>query len=622
MRGKLTLGGALCALLAFGCNSNGSSGGAGGTGSGGSGGAGEIEGLVSIVVSPAALEVIVDGSAPTDVSYAATGTFDDASTRDVTDEVSFGLLDSSLGNFDANVLTPTTVKGGATVVRAQAGSIVGTADIVLKLQRTRNDPSSPDLPNDPSAVFDAANEDPSLNPALLYPNDGVLVPPNLRLLEFHIDPADDNGLFELSFQNEVTDVKVYFTCHTPVGGGCIYTPDPEVWGWLSQTNRGGDPVEFIARGTDANGTTVGASETFKASFAFDDVAGAIYYWTTSGGTAIMRYDFGSNDQTIAEMFLGTEETGGTCVGCHALSRDGTKMVAEAGGQNDGRLLLLDVATTTPMVPFGSTPKSIFESWNPDGSQFVGVYADNGATDYNLLLFDGDTGASLGSIDTGSTVADPADHPDWSPDGNRIAFTRMGIKGTNQRMFKGSIEMVTYDGAAWSESEVIVPNESGKNRYYPSFSPDGSLLIFNESQCNGGNETGSECNADADETATLWIVPAAPGNTPVRLDNANAPGVADQDQTSLTNSFPKWSPFVFRRGKEQGERLEWLTFSSRRNYGLRSPSGGDMLIWMVAVEPDKALAGEDPSAAAFAIPYQDLDTSNHIAQWTEKIIVVQ
>ena len=616
MRGKLTLGGALCALLAFGCNSNGSSGGTG------SGGAGEIEGLVSIVVSPAALEVIVDGSAPTDVSYAATGTFDDASTRDVTDEVSFGLLDSSLGNFDANVLTPTTVKGGATVVRAQAGSIVGTADIVLKLQRTRNDPSSPDLPNDPSAVFDAANEDPSLNPALLYPNDGVLVPPNLRLLEFHIDPADDNGLFELSFQNEVTDVKVYFTCHTPVGGGCIYTPDPEVWGWLSQTNRGGDPVEFIARGTDANGTTVGASETFKASFAFDDVAGAIYYWTTSGGTAIMRYDFGSNDQTIAEMFLGTEETGGTCVGCHALSRDGTKMVAEAGGQNDGRLLLLDVATTTPMVPFGSTPKSIFESWNPDGSQFVGVYADNGATDYNLLLFDGDTGASLGSIDTGSTVADPADHPDWSPDGNRIAFTRMGIKGTNQRMFKGSIEMVTYDGAAWSESEVIVPNESGKNRYYPSFSPDGSLLIFNESQCNGGNETGSECNADADETATLWIVPAAPGNTPVRLDNANAPGVADQVQTSLTNSFPKWSPFVFRRGKEQGERLEWLTFSSRRNYGLRSPSGGDMLIWMVAVEPDKALAGEDPSAAAFAIPYQDLDTSNHIAQWTEKIIVVQ
>ena len=182
-------------------------------------------------------------------------------------------------------------------------------------------------------------------------------------------------------------------------------------------------------------------------------------------------------------------------------------------------------------------------------------------------------------------------------------------------------MVTYDGADWSGSAVIVPNESGKNRYYPSFSPDGSLLIFNESQCNSG-ETGSECDADADPTSSLWIVPAAPGNTPVRLDNANAPGVADQGQTDLTNSFPKWSPFVFRRNQEQGARLEWLTFSSRRKYGLRSPNGGDMLIWMVAVEPDKALAGEDPSSAAFAIPYQDLDTSNHIAQWTERIIVVK
>jgi hypothetical protein len=48
----------------------------------------------------------------------------------------------------------------------------------------------------------------------------------------------------------------------------------------------------------------------------------------------------------------------------------------------------------------------------------------------------------------------------------------------------------------------------------------------------------------------------------------------------------------------------------------------MLIWMVAVEPDKALAGEDPSSPAFAIPYQDLGTSNHIAQWTERIIVVE
>lgn len=609
------------ASLTLGCNgSDGVFGGAGGDG--GTGGAGPIEGLVAIEVTPATLELVVDGSLPTPIVYSAMGSFDDGTMRDVTGAVSFSLVDRSLGSFNADLFVPTTAKGGTTMVRAQAGSVVGTGSVLLKLQRTQNDPSSTDLPADPSVVFDGAQVDPGFDPLLVYPNDGVLVPPNLRQLEFHVDPVDDQGMFELRFENAVTDLTVYFTCHTPMNGGCIYTPDGEMWSWLSQTNRGGDPVEVTVRATNGAGTMVGASEMLQASFSSDDVSGAFYYWTTSGGTAIMRYDFGSQEQVQAENFMGTEHTGGTCVGCHALSRDGTKMVAEAGGQNDGRLLILDVGTSTPTVPFGSSPKSIFESWSPDGSQFVGVYADSGATNYNLLLFDGDTGESLGTIDTGSTVVDPANHPDWSPDGNRIAFTRMGIKGTNQRMFKGSIEMVTRQGVGWSEASEIVPNESGKNRYYPSFSPDGDLLIYNESRCNGANETGPECNADMDPTAKLWIVRAEPGSTPVALDAANAPGVADDGEVDLTNSFPKWSPFVFNRDTAQTSRLEWLTFSSTRNYGLRSPPGDGTLIWMVAVEPDKALAGEDPSSAAFAIPYQDLDTSNHIAQWTERIIVVQ
>ncbi|MGB5812074.1 MAG: hypothetical protein WBG86_16180 [Polyangiales bacterium] len=611
----------LGALVGFGCG-GGQAGSGGSGGVGGAGGAGPIEGLVSIEVGPGDLELVVDGSMPVPVGYSAMGTFDDGSVRDITGDVRFSLDDRSLGSFNLNQLLPTTAKGGTTNVRASAGSIMGTASLLLKLQRTQNDPSSTDLPTDPSVVFDGAQVDPGMNPSLVYPNAGVLVPPNLRQLEFHVEPVDDQGVFELHFQNRVTDLTVYFTCHLPMNGGCIYTPDGEAWAWLSQSNRGGDPIELTVRATNGAGTMVGTSENLRFSFSLDDLSGAFYYWTTSGGTAIMRYDFGSQEQTEAEKFMGTEHTGGACVGCHSLSRDGTKMVAEAGGQNDGRLLILDVATSTPMVPFGSPPKSIFESWNPDGSQFVGVYADSGATDYNLLLFDGDTGASLGTIDTNSTEADPANHPDWSPDGSRIAFTRMGIKGTNQRMFKGSIEMVTRDEDGWSEATVVVPNESGKNRYYPSFSPDGDLLIFNESRCNGDSETGGECNADMDRTARLWIVRAEPGSTPVALDAANQPGVADGDENDLTNSFPKWSPFVFSRDRAQASRLEWLTFSSTRNYGLRSPPGNGTLIWMVAVEPDKALAGQDPSSAAFAIPYQDLDTSNHIAQWTERIIVVQ
>jgi hypothetical protein len=94
---------------------------------------------------------------------------------------------------------------------------------------------------------------------------------------------------------------------------------------------------------------------------------------------------------------------------------------------------------------------------------------------------------------------------------------------------------------------------------------------------------------------------------------------------LASSFPKWSPFLFHRTNQAGSRLEWITFSSTRKYGLRDPPPGGTelntgtLIWMAAVDPDRVAMGEDPSFPAFALPFQDLTTSNHIAQWTTAVI---
>jgi hypothetical protein len=94
-------------------------------------------------------------------------------------------------------------------------------------------------------------------------------------------------------------------------------------------------------------------------------------------------------------------------------------------------------------------------------------------------------------------------------------------------------------------------------------------------------------------------------------------VADNGQTALTSSFPKWNPFIGHKTREGG-RIAWMTFSSTRKYGLRSPPGSGTLIWMVAIDLD-APAGTDPSFAAFALPFQDITTSNHIAQWTTQVV---
>jgi Tol biopolymer transport system component len=582
----------------------------------------DLTGLESIRVEPADQTLVISGDTPAESSYRAIGVFEGGAERDITAEVGFALADPLLGSFSGPDFTSQTERGGLTTVRAFAGSIMGAASLTLKIEKRRSDPGSTGLPADPGDLFDGP-ADANRAPSLVYPNDGVLVPPNLRKLELHFYPGTDNTVFALSFQNEVTDVVLYAECTEPLADGCIYTPDLTLWRWLADTNRGGSPLTWSVLGTDGQGTAVGTSGQSTISFSFDDIDGGLYYWTTSEGTAIMRFDFGAADQEVPEQFIDTTMTDGSCVGCHALSRDGAKMVTASNGSNGANVLLLDVENRTPIVPYDSTPQSAFSAWSPDGSRYVGVYGGNGAIGYDLNLFDGDDGSYLESIDVGGTTTTPANHPDWAPSADRIVYMKVGERtgatSLAQHVYDGAIEMVTGSGGTWSAPEVIIPAAADKNHYYPTFAPDGELIVFNQSTCGGSRS--NLCDSYEDPSARLWLTAAEAGATPVELTAANAPGVADEGETELKSSFPKWSPFIFKRTGETGSRLMWVTFSSTRRYGLREPPGSNgTLIWMAAVDPD-ALGAGDPSAPSFALPFQDLTTSNHTAQWTTEVVGV-
>jgi hypothetical protein len=41
--------------------------------------------------------------------------------------------------------------------------------------------------------------------------------------------------------------------------------------------------------------------------------------------------------------------------------------------------------------------------------------------------------------------------------------------------------------------------------------------------------------------------------------------------------------------------------------------------MFALDADRVKTGEDGSYPGFFLPFQDLKTSNHMAQWTERIV---
>lgn len=593
--------------------------------------AGTPSGLVSLEIMPSPVTFDIAPGAQLMQQVTVLGHFDGRPDRDVTADVTLSFDRADIVTLSGTTLRTTGVSGGSGTLTARLGTVTGTAPVTVRLTATHEDPMAT-LPDDPAGPFDGP-ADAGRNPSLVYPNDDVLLPANLRKLEVHFTPGSGNTLFAIGFHSPRLDLEVYTRCVTPLNGGCIYALDETVWRYMASSNRG-ESVQVRVRGTDDAGTGVGTSSDIDVAFAPDDVSGGIYYWTTFTGddddTAIMRYDFASED-SAATLFIDQDEANGQCIGCHTLSREGGRMVVASDGSYNANLLLYDVGNQAPYVPFNSTSPSAFSSFSLDSDRFVGVFSDEdqaGFVSYDLNIFSATTGVLEQTIDVGGTEQEPTTHPDWSPDGSRIVYVRGLLRDPSGNPDDASIAylrrtvmyMVTNTGGMWGAPVALSTRETHQANYYPTFSPTGDLIVFNHSACpGGGSEEG--CNMYDDPTAQLVMMRPEAGAAHVPMTRASAPGVADTLPV-VQSTFPKWAPFTDRRrsGPNEG-RLQWVTFSSNRNMGLRTPPANATWIWMAAVDPDTGLAGMDPSFPAFLLPFQDLATDNHTAQWAEQIIIL-
>ena len=463
----------------------------------------------------------------------------------------------------------------------------------------------PGAPADAPMLF-SGDEDPSRAPEIVYPSDGVLVPPNLNELEFHFRPGRGNDLFEFHFQGAAADLHVYVGCE-PLADGCAYVPDEETWTFLAGAERGRDAVTYELRGVSRSGeSTVGRSVSRALGFAEQDVTGGIYYWSALEGT-VYRYDFGRRSQT-AETYMDARRAGAAqCVGCHTLSRDGTRIALGLDIPAPAPYKVFDVGTRNEVYAQGNQLTgggSSFFSFSPDTSR---IMTSNGAT---IVLRDASTGMAITD-----PVVENGTMPDWSPDGNSLVFARpeqaafcFGPICGLPDVSSASIESMRFNGTAWTASSMLVPFD-GMNSYYPSFSPDGAWVIFNRSPSNEGS-------LDMPD-AQVWTVPSE-GGTPMHLASASNGG----------DSWPKWAPVSY---SQRGSSLLWFTFSTRRAIGLRplvrtegigggrggrGGRGGSTAtqIWMAGFDVAAAVRGEDPSLPAFWLPFQNHEAGNHIAQW--------
>jgi hypothetical protein len=577
----------LAGAVAFGCSAAGDKPGdtLGGGGNAGGAGAGDFN-AKELSIEPADATIEATSAGPATLAYKAIAKNAAGEAKDLTDIASFSADIAGLGSFEGAVFTAASGASGATAVRAEAAGLVATTTLTIQVASVIIEPGAP---ADAPALF--GGQEGGAAPALVYPANNVLVPPNLRAMEFHFMPGAGNTVFELGLKTDALALKVYLVC-TPAGQGCAYTPSDEVWKAMSTAGRGGPPVKYTLRGVNGQSPgAVGASEAQNLSFGQEDIVGGLYYWNAGAGQTI-RVEFGKPQQTADKYMTAQTAGASTCVGCHVLSRDGTR-IAEGLDIPGGAYKVFDVPTKTPFYAQGSMfgGGASYFSFSPDAKQ---ILTSNGSA---IVLRNADTGAAISDplIAKGSM-------PDWSPDGKTIVYARYSA---DPMCFGGfcppgvdsaGLETISFDGTTWGASSVLVPY-SGQNNYYPAFSADGKWVIYNRSP-------GNQNSFDAKDPQ-VWVVPRE-GGAPIQLALASTGG----------DSWPKWTTVV--QAYQSGELL-WFTFSSRREYGLKLANGAQSQIWMAAFDPKRAQQGKDPSFAAFWLPFQDIASGNHIAQWVEKVV---
>jgi hypothetical protein len=554
----------------------------------------EDETEATLAIAPASVELLVLNGVPATQSYTATLTFPDGFEKDVTAETYFS-VDTAFGSFTG--ATAAIVTAGKTTALAQRNDKTATGIILARVQSTRVDPAlDPTTPD----LFDSLPEDVARAPTVVYPAENVIMPRNLGDFEAHWTDASGNDVFELSLTTEFSDVRVYL----PGGNGNQAAGPMASFGaflateWLSAVGLQPN-VRYQVRGiSSTNPTSVGAAPARTVELSNERLEGGLYYWaaaSVNGPDGIYRHDMAKPGQQAEQFFTRAQtplDTNGQarCVACHVLSRDGTKMAVTYDGGN-GNGTMVDVASATPQTD--NAPWN-FATFTPDGNQFLAVFQG--------------TLTVRSSLDQGAVATMPADgpvtHPDLSPDGTRLVYVRKASPAQSDWDFTGGqLFTRTYDQASRTFGPEVMLVPDGGNNFYPSWSPDGQWILFNRSTDNG--------DAYDNGNASLFVIKADGTGTAIELASANA-------GLGLTNSWGRWAPFQQSIGLTN-EPIFWVTVSSKRNFGVRLFQAARPQIWMTPFFPTRAMAAGDPSVAAFRLPFQNIDSNNHIAQWTERVV---
>lgn len=524
-------------------------------------------------------------------------------------------VDATFGTFAAATAT-IGPHGGKTLVSAACSDLAGTADLIVNLT---GEVVTPGTPSTAPGLFGSATDgtDPARTPRIEYPIDRAVSPRNIPPIEVQWT-SGANDLYHVKIASDFLAIDVYTT-----------TPEAMLsaanWESIAGTAAGAN-LTFLVEGlAQADPSIKFPSAGTAITMSKDNIdKTAIYWWASSQGS-IMTQTFGV---TTPPALVKDD-----CTSCHSVSRNGNRVgysrcVAGDCGQLYAGFMKYDGITSTWAEPVNANAKQIHGSYTtfapignpfPTDAQAVSMVTMNNGT---LALWDPDTGAAIPSnLDVsshGPGAPRAALMADWSADGTKVVYASSPHPGQWIDLDDGRIAIMSYAysaGAhAFGEPTFLVPDPITlpggvyKNFFFPSFSPDGELVVFNAARSAWRNGT------DAKTAGQRLMLAASAGGWVQDLTAMNG-GTGDMDIT-----WAHWAPAA-------SNDYYWIVFSSERDYGHRttvatSPASCKAngvkqckQIWLGAVAKNKLTGAIDPSAPPMWLPGQDAQANNISPYWS-------
>jgi hypothetical protein len=440
-------------------------------------------------------------------------------------------------------------------------------------------------------------------PCITEPEDGALFPSNWLRPRVKAKGATPGSVREIRVHadREANDLVVYTTADTWV------MPAP-IWINLASHVRD-QPITVTVREQGHGASTV----TF--TIAPVPATGSVVYWaadpaekgSTKPAVSSSLKGFAVGAETVGPV-LGVRDVqmqtraanfslrNVTCIGCHSSTPDGESVafvdnypwsmaVAEVKPGRTG--LVPDYVTQGGLDALRQPGLGIFSfSWahwqGTDRLAVAPYYLDAPCGQYkqtssnvrlawlNLAVTDVMNGCPVEGKHFGIIARTGDDRgaamPTWSHDGQTIVYASAPV-GHDGRLEMGPSDLYQVpfnDGAGGPATPLPFAADPGSEEYYPSFSPDDELVVFDRVPV--GDFMYANPNAE------LFVVPAKDATQAVRLAANDPPKCSGLQSPGVNNHWAKWSPGLGSPGQlpaeipsKDGRTYYWLIFSSNR-YG--------------------------------------------------------